>query len=276
MLKIVLFVFVAMGTAHCWLGGDKKPYPDWDNLAVTFRKFSTLPKSVTDAVSEGWTKMGDGCASTQFFLGQQFALNGDLSTILLFDRLGQVAGIQFSGPSTMEVAKNRRNGPFVESNGRLYLTAYFTDLANICSEEKVRNTKTVGDKLLIQTSAKRDLLEIPLKEADVEAKTAFVKGNCFYGMGQHYWHNISNHMDCEDFYPVFLLYNGGDLNAFGWATAGFIDNPRVEHPPNSEFGLGFFFPKDKFPRCLLDPSQVKRRLTTQHIYLQRRPYLNLC
>jgi len=269
MLRIALFAIVAIGAAHC-------AYPDWDAFSVTFRKFSGLPMNVKDAVYYGWKKMGDGCASKTFFLGQQYILNDDGTTILLFDRLGQIAGIQFSAPNTLEIAKNRKNGPFVESNGKYYLTAYFTDLANICSDKQVRTPNVVGDKLLIQTNANRDLMEIPLKETDVLGKTPFIKGKCFYGMGQHYWYDISNDMDCEDFYPVFLLYNGGELNAFGWATSGMVDSPRVEHPPNSAFGLSFFWPKDKFPKCVLEEEQIRRRLTTQHIYLQRRPYLNLC
>merc|ERR1712168_641266 len=50
--------------------------------------------------------MGDGCASKTFFLGQQYILNDDGTTILLFDRLGQIAGIQFSAPNTLEIAKH--------------------------------------------------------------------------------------------------------------------------------------------------------------------------
>lgn len=279
MLRITLFVLAAAASAHGFLGGSKTPYPDWDKLSVTFKSFFGMPMSAADATSAGWKKIGDGCTKTRFFLGQQYSLNNG-NTLLLFDKLGQIAGIQFRVPKTMEVAKNRRASPFVADDTYLYMTAYFTDLANICSDKQVRNPEVVGDKLFIQTSAKRDLMEIPLKETDVLAKTPFVKGKCFYGMGQHYWYAISNDMDCEDFYPVFLLYNGGELNAFGWATAGFLDTtgqtPEVEHPPNSRFGLSFFWPAEIFPKCVLEPEQVRRRLTTQHVYLQRRPYFNFC
>lgn len=38
-------------------------------------------------------------------------------------------------------------------------------------------------------------------------------------------------MDCDDFYPMFLLYNRDRLTGFGWVTQGNADSPRYEHPP---------------------------------------------
>jgi hypothetical protein len=32
-------------------------------------------------------------------------------------------------------------------------------------------------------------------------------------------YNLSTSMDCTDIFPVFLLYNGGMLNAWGWVFA---------------------------------------------------------
>ena len=49
--------------------------------------------------------------------------------------------------------------------------------------------------------------------------------------GQHYWYDVSKKMDCQDFFPVFLLYNDGLLNGFGWATSGNLESKYVEHPP---------------------------------------------
>ena len=44
-------------------------------------------------------------------------------------------------------------------------------------------------------------------------------------------------MDCANFYPVFLLYNGNRLNGFGWNTNGTVDSPRYEHPTKDRFGV---------------------------------------
>jgi hypothetical protein len=47
-------------------------------------------------------------------------------------------------------------------------------------------------------------------------------------------------MNCEDFFPAFLLYNGGKLNAFGWATMGDFKSNRYEHPPSFALGVTIF------------------------------------
>jgi charged multivesicular body protein 7 len=49
-------------------------------------------------------------------------------------------------------------------------------------------------------------------------------------------------MDCDNFFPVFLLYNGGVLNGFGWALAMDLKDysPRIEHPPQSSYGVRMF------------------------------------
>ena len=50
-------------------------------------------------------------------------------------------------------------------------------------------------------------------------------------LGRHYWYNISANMDCNDFYPMFLLYNRDRLTGFGWVAQGNADSSRYEHPP---------------------------------------------
>lgn len=58
-------------------------------------------------------------------------------------------------------------------------------------------------------------------------------------------------MDCNDFAPFFLLYNGGNLNAFGFATNGNLINERVEHPNNNYNSVSTYLfnllKKDKKP-----------------------------
>ena len=38
-------------------------------------------------------------------------------------------------------------------------------------------------------------------------------------------------MPCEDAFPMFLLYNNGKLNSFGWAFQTLLNEPIYEHPP---------------------------------------------
>ena len=45
-------------------------------------------------------------------------------------------------------------------------------------------------------------------------------------------------MSCDEFFPVFLLYNkSGNLNAFGWALQADLSSPRFEHPPHALIGV---------------------------------------
>ena len=48
-------------------------------------------------------------------------------------------------------------------------------------------------------------------------------------------------MDCENFAPFFLLYNGGKLNAFGFAAFGNLKDSRVENPPQSAIRVRALF-----------------------------------
>lgn len=64
----------------------------------------------------------------------------------------------------------------------------------------------------------------------------YIKRSCMIQcciLGVHYWYNTRKDMSCDEFYPVFLLYNGGQLNAFGWAFQAPMTSPHMEHPPKS-------------------------------------------
>ena len=49
----------------------------------------------------------------------------------------------------------------------------------------------------------------------------------------HYGYKVSREMDCENFAPWFLLYNGGRLNAFGFVDFGYLGNDYVENLPKN-------------------------------------------
>ena len=84
-------------------------------------------------------------------------------------------------------------------------------------------------------------------------------------MGTHYWRDMTVDMDCDDTYPIFLLYNGGALDAWGIALAHsdrpYLSSYRWEHPGGSE--LNYFFQSGEIPTCLPDAGT----LSTQHIFL---------
>ena len=75
----------------------------------------------------------------------------------------------------------------------------------------------------------------------------------------------------DNFFPVFLQYNNGNLNGFGWGFIGDFKSTRYEHPGTSV--LGQFF--QSVPKFFYDPSQVGT-ISTLHIYLDSTPQLNHC
>ncbi|XP_013395235.1 uncharacterized protein LOC106162477 [Lingula anatina] len=161
---------------------------------------------------------------------------------------------------------------FIDESDKYTITAYFTDPATICSTGRTAEQYSAlgtGNALYIQkgTNPVTDSIAMPMSQDDVK-NTMWTEGHCFYGMGKHYWYNIRQDMACEEFVPVFLLYNGGKLNAFGWAFQGDYKSSRYEHPGQSSFSW-FLKP---VPTCLSTAGP----LSTLHIYMDSTAAVNTC
>jgi len=281
-MKAIIFCIVALCATSNAFFGSKKEHPHWDKLTVKFGiplkdpGFYGFPMNEKEAVKMKFMMNEDACATPNFYVGKRYALAGDTSAMVLFDANGQVAGMQMKFPAGHVLPKSWKGSPFIEENGNYYLTAYFIDPHRICDPTHKRDEHLLGNQVSIQmTSALMSsghspmrVMTLPLRETDI-AKTKWTKGKCFWGMGQHYWYNVSKKMNCDDFFPVFLLYNYGLLNGFGWATSGYLESDYVEHPPADK--LHMFF--KEVPECLSAPGTQR---TTQHIYLDKRPYFNHC
>lgn len=258
------------------------PNPEWNNLKVTFGTnifrsgvFDALPRTEAAARSDGWTKIAE-CDESSNFRGRRYVKNNDHAVILLFDVNGYIAGIQCGllraqVPAWFLESQILRNA--LQDDGLyLTLTAYFVDPTVICTTGRnaaMFAEEGTGSNLYIQNGNDplTQSLRVPREEKEVKG-TIWTQGRCFYAMGNHYWYNTSADMSCEDFFPAFLMYNGGKLNAFGWALGLSQSSPRFEHPTASV--LSYFF-KD-VPKCLKDIPQ----LSTMHIYLTSYPLTNVC
>ena len=157
-----------------------------------------------DALSAGWTLNNtggvtvDGC-NNGIWAGKRYVLGGDVSTMLLFDNLGELAGFQLGYTSTPTGSI-----PPWELNGGIYtLTTYYRDPATICTNNPSGSGNPVGNRLWIKMS-NTSYMGIPLVESQVTNGTEWVKGKCFFTMGQHYWWNIYPTLDCNDFFPIPL------------------------------------------------------------------------
>ncbi|XP_078348614.1 uncharacterized protein LOC144633648 isoform X2 [Oculina patagonica] len=265
------FLFIALfGTlAQAWRWPWERPdSPEWKQLSVTWSEFNKLPMDVNSSKAEGWT-LNKTCDASNYFAGNRYVLEGDTAVMLLFDSNGKIAGIQNGLPKSAPGVGTLR-APWVSEGDMYVITAYFTDPQNICGGSRP-SSDYIGDQLLMQTGTQyTSTVSIPFKQEDL-AGTKWVRGGCFPSMGRHYWYNISPDMNCDDYFPMFLLYNRDRLTGFGWVAQGYANSTRYEHPDAKYLGLGFFLEGTK-PKCLPDiPS-----LTTQHIYLDKRPYLNFC
>ncbi|XP_052098951.1 uncharacterized protein LOC127733677 [Mytilus californianus] len=110
-------------------------------------------------------------------------------------------------------------------------------------------------------------IKIPHLQSGITS-THWTKGKCFPTMGLHYWYNVRKNMSCDEFYPMFLLYNDGKLNAFGWGFIADLNSSRLEHPSHAAISA-FINPP---PVCLFNSGT----LSTMHIYLSNNPALNRC
>ena len=149
------------------------------------------------------------------------------------------------------------------------ITAYFTDPASVCS--KSSSKQSTGDRLVFVSS--KQSVNIPLKESDITSY--WTKGQCFWTMGVHYWANVNGQvtvdMNADDFVPIFLQYNKGELNGFGWGFNGNLTSTRYEHPTVSV--LPQFF--KEVPKFFSDPTK-SNVISTMHLYLDSTPQLNFC
>ncbi|XP_013408191.1 uncharacterized protein LOC106172134 [Lingula anatina] len=273
MEKIVIVVVSVLASSSAgWF--DTYPQPEWRDLSVTFGSFSRLPRKAEDAISSGWI-LDKPCSGNNPYFGNRYILDGDVSTMLLFDKQGYIAGIQTKIPKTDEYPDAKIRKFFIEEDGAMVITAYFVqDPSTICTTGRTAQQfqeEGTGTALHIQSGSnpRTDLMTIPMLQSDM-AGTQWTEGQCFWGMGKHYWYNVRRDMDCKEFYPVFAMYNNGKLNSFGWAFYVHFSSSRYEHPSNTN--LEFFM--KPVPTCLT--SGAFNGFSTIHIYLDRRPYFNFC
>ncbi|XP_050394540.1 uncharacterized protein LOC126812282 [Patella vulgata] len=274
----ILLVFILTSLAVCngiFFGFFSRK---WNGLKVTcglnpFNSytFDSLPRTVDAAINDGFVKISD-CGAK--FRGNRYIKDGDHAVVLLYDTQGFIAGIQTGIPEGQSDGYPFPGikSPFVKENGFHYITAYFVDPRIICTTGRTYRQfrdQGTGTDLYIQngTNPETDSFKVPKLQTELQG-TKWTEGKCFPSMGRHYWYDLSANSDCQKQYPVFLMYNDGRLNSFGWAFTTSLTSQRYEHPTPSYFGT---FMK-QVPRCLYNMGTM----STMHIYLTSTPRMNLC
>jgi hypothetical protein len=251
---------------------------NWSDLKVTWginpfnsQYFQSVPLFEQDAIKAGW-KMERDCSKVN---GKRYLKDNDRSVLLVFDASGSIAGIASAIPKGLPFNfPSAAIQPYFQDEGDSYvLTAYFVDPNTICSSTG-KPAVTFGDRVLVKGQS--GSVSLPLFQKDAESSLFWTKGNCFYTMGLHFWSNvksvpISENMSSDDFFPMFLLYNSGKLNGFGFAFNADLTSPRYEHPAVGDISK-FMNPVPKF---FSDPTK-SNKLSTMHIFLDSNPRFNFC
>ncbi|KAH3787370.1 uncharacterized protein LOC127842517 [Dreissena polymorpha] len=274
MLGNIALLVLSCAACQAFILGRNQSH--WDGLKVTWSinpltMFQGVPRTIPEATSHGWVKMDTGTTCQNGpFLGERFWKDGDLGVILLFDVHGYIAGIQAGIEKNYSPNPNHFpfpplvSHPMVAHGTRFYITAYFVPTDKICSTGRTETefrTQGTGSGLWIQngTNPLTDSRAIPMT-IEAARVSRWTEGKCFATMGVHFWYNIHKDMSCENFYPMFLLYNGGVLNGFGWAFMMNIQSSkRLEHPGQNVYAS---FMKE-VPTCMNSMGTI----TTLHIYL---------
>ncbi|XP_069140438.1 uncharacterized protein [Argopecten irradians] len=232
-----------------------------------------MPRTMAQAVDQGFTMVSD-CGEIPGMNGKRFVKEGDYAVVLLYGLNGYIAGIQIGvqhNDSSGFPPHNQINQTFLRVDDKYFLTAYFSNPATICTLGRSRRQfmiEGIGTRIYIQNGPDpaTNFLVAPMAETGTYV-TKWTKGYCLFSMGVHYWYDIKEDMSCDDFFPVFLLYNSGRLNAFGWAVATDVKSKRMEHPAHSDIQSYMY----TVPKCVREIP----RLSMMHIYLTN-PLKNFC
>jgi len=272
-----IFYFTAL--AMCVVA-NANAETNWDDLRVTFGAdpltgaYSQLPRTVADAVAAGWTRMY-GCAEGK--IGERYVLSEDQSIVLIYDADGKIAGTSSHVPAENQDDYNFPIEKQLDWCDRVddvfVFNAYFTDSETICTPG--RSSLSTGNQLTIKSSKKE--LKIALDETNVDL-SFWTKGECFFGMGQHYWASMTGPFQLNtkfgDSFPAFLLYNKGQLTGWGWTFSGLAkwmkDSTRYERVNVAQLGL---FITD-VPAYVHDPNH--QPWLSMHYYMTNSPQLNRC
>jgi charged multivesicular body protein 7 len=252
---------------------------DWNALRVSWYVnplspwgFDRLPRTLEENAGE-FTLLDDQCATAGAkFVGQRYWYKEDPAVILLFDKNGVIAGIQTAAPKTQFTPYPSLQKYYLDDGDYWTLTAYFVDPSTVCTQGRTADdlkTQGTGNGLWLQfgPNPTTDSVNIPVNEDDIkQSKWGF--GKCFYTMGQHYWYNVSQSMDCGDFVPNCLLYNKGKLTGFCFAKNAVLESDRYDNPaPTNNVVKKFLNP---VPDCFFK-DQSYEKLSTVHVYFTDKP-----
>jgi len=264
------------------LNGSSLKAADWNefNLGWQLSPFgyqTKAPVTVQAAERGGWVR-DHSCSQGSSFANRYYNPRPSKGKPYHINPIYNVAGALSGLQTCLYVSKPfggkllfTNGGPVETRGGMSCVTMYFRDPATLCTNSETR--PAAGSVLWIRVGNRAGYQLLVDDQAESRVPSVWVKGKCFVTMGVHYWYNITQSTRCDELFPVFLLYSGSRLNAWGWVfpldpvEEGFFENP-------SPSDTRMFLPDDGAPACLYDGSLSK--LTTLHVAFNNPILSNNC
>ncbi|XP_066998728.2 uncharacterized protein [Anabrus simplex] len=220
--------------------------PLWNALLQKFSDnpnegYVPLPRELSVAESEGWVQPSDDRTGEDKGTTLR-CYHEDPAMCLLFDQNGFIAGVSVALFTDMvdNCSYSFRKAPFVPATRFGYsiytITAFFVDPDTLSEGGRQNLDEGTGTGLWFQNGT--EILNIPTRDDELLRKTSYTRQACNNGMGDHYYSSVSPHMDCQKFFPLFVIYKNSNLIGFGVHTFGL-------HPvfPNSRDWYDYALPE---------------------------------
>jgi hypothetical protein len=209
-----------------------------DRIQASFFTLTDMPISEAGAKAAGWTLLGSGCNAKYGF---RYSHPDVVNMVIGFDKLGQVATLQFISPVGYPVYPQTTTNPeglFFEADpdvpGQHLWTVHTSDPDTICWNPTSRAANDIGDRVWLRlvNAMEGQFDKIPLNLADltkttepiwtpfelVNGHSAFMIGGCTpagfltdYGVPQGMGLHMQNARLHQDGYPMILLYGADDM-----------------------------------------------------------------
>ena len=212
-----------------------------DRLNANFFFQAGMPLTRDEAVAAGWTEVSNSAEAGNIstsncnnLFGIRYRKLPALAPTMLFDALGQLAGMQWGVDSRVYPTYpcSSVGPPFWQETepNIMSTTVYFSDPEGLCSTNGRPKlpSGSVGDRVWVRNSIKgngpENFYSVPLTRAGADGEKLkaddWVAGGCLtsnsfiktlkQGMGNHYWRHASKTQDVMTVFPYFLLYDQTD------------------------------------------------------------------
>jgi len=235
------------------------------------------PRTIVDALSKGWTQIGDGCTSDdsawpgkRLIPPQRWTLDIP-DMVLIYDADGNVAGMQSGLPSREFLNEGAcPDSPYYQQqtiNGVEFClaTMYFTDPADICQSGNKKDVLVFQEGATYKDANK--LLSIPSTWSETQSN-AWVREKFYPGMGHHVFPYETKPENCQRLKPFQILYAKTD---YGCVNTGFVwthftttTNDDWEKPPPIFPRLILYNPMD---HMCMNTMTLQGKFTAMHVWL---------